>query len=122
MAVGTRAKCILNPFFEQTGILGSMWVARHLLDGAEHLTGVVGERCVALPLEGLLGLGGSSADEVGERLGELGPLVVHLRGEAQREDPLDHDVGDGRQTAGQRPPHLDDGAQVGVASVPRAVQ
>jgi choline kinase len=33
MAVGTRATCILNPFFEQAGILGSMWVARHLFDG-----------------------------------------------------------------------------------------
>jgi choline kinase len=33
MACGTRAKCVLNPFYEQAGILGSMWVARHLLDG-----------------------------------------------------------------------------------------
>jgi L-glutamine-phosphate cytidylyltransferase len=33
LAVGTRAKCILNPFYEQAGILGSVWVARHLLDG-----------------------------------------------------------------------------------------
>jgi L-glutamine-phosphate cytidylyltransferase len=32
-ACGTRAKCVLNPFFEQSGILGSLWVVRHLFDG-----------------------------------------------------------------------------------------
>lgn len=33
LACGTRAKCILNPFFEHSGILGSLWVVRHLFDG-----------------------------------------------------------------------------------------
>jgi choline kinase len=32
-ACGTRARCILNPFFEHSGILGSLWVARPLFDG-----------------------------------------------------------------------------------------
>ncbi len=32
-ACGTRAGCVLNPFYEHYGILGSFWVARHLLDG-----------------------------------------------------------------------------------------
>jgi choline kinase len=32
-ACGTRAQCLLNPFFEQYGILGSLWQARPLLDG-----------------------------------------------------------------------------------------
>ena len=34
LACGTRAKCLLNPFYEHAGILGSLWVARHLFDGA----------------------------------------------------------------------------------------
>jgi choline kinase len=33
IACGTRARCVLNPFYEHAGILGSLWVARHLLDG-----------------------------------------------------------------------------------------
>jgi L-glutamine-phosphate cytidylyltransferase len=33
IACGPRAKCVLNPFFEHAGILGSLWVARHLFDG-----------------------------------------------------------------------------------------
>src|SRR5262249_47636622 len=36
-AVGTRARCLLNPFFEHYGILGSLWVARPLLDGQPFL-------------------------------------------------------------------------------------
>ncbi len=32
-ACGTRAVCVLNPFFEHYGILGSLWVARPLLCG-----------------------------------------------------------------------------------------
>jgi choline kinase len=31
-ACGTRARCVLNPFFEHYGILGSLWVARPLLE------------------------------------------------------------------------------------------
>src|SRR4051794_14927151 len=30
---GTRARCLLNPFFETSGILGSVWLARPQLDG-----------------------------------------------------------------------------------------
>jgi choline kinase len=29
----SRATCVLNPFFEQYGILGSLWTTRHLLEG-----------------------------------------------------------------------------------------
>jgi choline kinase len=32
-ACGDRARCILNPFFEHTGILGSLWLARPAFDG-----------------------------------------------------------------------------------------
>jgi choline kinase len=31
-ACGTRARCLLNPFFEHYGILGSLWVARPLVE------------------------------------------------------------------------------------------
>ena len=33
-ACAGRARCLLNPFFEHYGILGSVWLARPLLDGA----------------------------------------------------------------------------------------
>jgi choline kinase len=36
-ACGTRARCVLNPFYEHYGILGSVWVARSLLDGQPFL-------------------------------------------------------------------------------------
>lgn len=32
-ACASRAQCVLNPFFEHYGILGSLWVVRHLFDG-----------------------------------------------------------------------------------------
>jgi choline kinase len=32
-ACGTRARCVLNPFFKHHGILGSIWLARPFLDG-----------------------------------------------------------------------------------------
>jgi choline kinase len=32
-ACGSRARCLLNPFFEHYGILGSLWLARPALDG-----------------------------------------------------------------------------------------
>jgi choline kinase len=32
-AVGPRARCLLNPFYEHYGILGSIWMARPFLDG-----------------------------------------------------------------------------------------
>jgi len=35
--VGTRAHCVMNPFFDKYGILGSMWVARPFLDGQPFL-------------------------------------------------------------------------------------
>src|SRR4051812_44286589 len=34
LACGTRARCVLNPFYEHAGILGSVWLARPYLDGA----------------------------------------------------------------------------------------
>lgn len=37
LALAGRATCILNPFFEQYGILGSVWLARPLLDGIPFL-------------------------------------------------------------------------------------
>jgi choline kinase len=33
VACGPRARCVLNPFYEHAGILGSLWVARPLFDG-----------------------------------------------------------------------------------------
>ena len=33
-ACGTRARCLLSPFFEHYGILSSVWLARPLLDGS----------------------------------------------------------------------------------------
>ncbi len=33
MACGTRAATVLNPFYEHSGILGSLWVARAQFDG-----------------------------------------------------------------------------------------
>jgi choline kinase len=33
MACGVRATTLLNPFYEQSGILGSLWLARPLFDG-----------------------------------------------------------------------------------------
>jgi choline kinase len=32
-ACGTRAPCVLNPFYEHYGILSSVWLARHQLEG-----------------------------------------------------------------------------------------
>ncbi len=37
IACGSRARCLLNPFFEHYGILGSVWLARPLLDGVPFL-------------------------------------------------------------------------------------
>jgi choline kinase len=34
-ACGTRARCLLNPFFEHYGILGSLWTARAALEGTD---------------------------------------------------------------------------------------
>jgi choline kinase len=47
-ACGTRAQCVLNPFFEHYGILGSFWVARHLLDGQAFVFSV-GDHYTSLP-------------------------------------------------------------------------
>lgn len=33
-ACGTRARCLLNPFFEHSGILGSLWQARPLFENS----------------------------------------------------------------------------------------
>jgi choline kinase len=33
VACGSRAHCVLNPFFEHYGILGSLWLARPAFDG-----------------------------------------------------------------------------------------
>ena len=45
---GTRATCLLNPFFEHYGILGSIWVARPLVEGAPLLF-TTGDHYFALP-------------------------------------------------------------------------
>jgi choline kinase len=47
-ACGSRAQCVLNPFFEHYGILGSFWVVRHLLDGHGFVFSV-GDHYVSLP-------------------------------------------------------------------------
>ena len=36
-ACAARARCLLNPFFEHTGILGSLWLARPYLEGVGFL-------------------------------------------------------------------------------------
>src|SRR5262249_6292568 len=43
-----RATCILNPFFEHYGILGSIWVARPFLDGMPFVF-TTGDHYFALP-------------------------------------------------------------------------
>ncbi len=62
------------------------------------------EHGVALPHERLDRLRWPAANEIGQRLGVVGSVVVHLGREAQREDPLYDDVGDRGQRAGQRTP------------------
>ncbi len=47
-AVGHRARCLLNPFFEKYGILGSVWLARPILDGQPFLV-TTGDHYIALP-------------------------------------------------------------------------
>jgi choline kinase len=47
-ACGTRAQCVLNPFFEHYGILGSFWVVRHLFEGHPFVFSV-GDHYVSLP-------------------------------------------------------------------------
>jgi len=37
LACGTRAQCLLNPFFEHYGILGSLWLARTVVEGSPFL-------------------------------------------------------------------------------------
>jgi choline kinase len=45
---GTRATCLLNPFFEHYGILGSVWSARPHLDGLPFVF-TTGDHFFALP-------------------------------------------------------------------------
>jgi choline kinase len=45
---GTRATCLLNPFFEHYGILGSVWSARPHLDGLPFVF-TTGDHYFALP-------------------------------------------------------------------------
>jgi choline kinase len=45
---GTRATCLLNPFFEHYGILGSVWIARPHLDGNPFVF-TTGDHYFALP-------------------------------------------------------------------------
>ena len=47
-ACGSRARCVLNPFFEHYGILGSLWVARPLLEG-DPFVFTTGDHYFALP-------------------------------------------------------------------------
>src|SRR6266511_1901727 len=45
---GSRAHCVLNPFFDSTGILGSVWVARPHLEGTPFLFSV-GDHYLGMP-------------------------------------------------------------------------
>jgi choline kinase len=47
-ACGQRARCLLNPFFEHYGILGSVWLSRPFLDGAPFVF-TTGDHYFALP-------------------------------------------------------------------------
>ena len=47
-ACAGRAGCLLNPFFEHHGILGSVWLARPLLDGSPFVF-TTGDHYFALP-------------------------------------------------------------------------
>lgn len=47
-ACGTHAQCILNPFFEHYGILGSLWLARPFVDGVPFVF-TPGDHYFALP-------------------------------------------------------------------------
>ena len=53
----------------------------------------MGEDGFGLGQEGVDGLGWAAADEILQGSDELRPLGVHLRGEAPREDPVDHHLG-----------------------------
>jgi choline kinase len=48
MACGNRAAVLLNPFYEHSGILGSVWLARPLFDGAPFVF-TTGDHYFALP-------------------------------------------------------------------------
>ena len=48
LACAGRARCVLNPFFEQYGILGSVWLARPHLDGTAFVF-TTGDHYFALP-------------------------------------------------------------------------
>jgi choline kinase len=45
---GPRARCVLNPFYERYGILGSVWAARPFLDGTPFVV-TPGDHYFALP-------------------------------------------------------------------------
>src|SRR5436190_13003218 len=47
-AVGTRATCLINPFYEHYGILGSLWQAKSYLSGKPFLF-TTGDHYFALP-------------------------------------------------------------------------
>jgi choline kinase len=47
-ACGTRAQCVLNPFYEHYGILGSVWLARDRFEGAPFVF-TPGDHYFALP-------------------------------------------------------------------------
>src|SRR5262249_43947376 len=51
---GTRARCFLNPFFEQHGILSSVWLARPFLDGQPFLFSVGDHYCALSRLQTFL--------------------------------------------------------------------
>ncbi len=48
LACDGRARCLINPFFEHYGILGSVWAARPLLDGSPFVF-TVGDHYFAPP-------------------------------------------------------------------------
>ncbi len=51
---GTRARCFLNPFFEEHGILSSVWLARPFLEGDPFLFSVGDHYCALSRLQSFL--------------------------------------------------------------------
>ena len=91
LACAGRARCLLNPFFEHYGILGSVWLARPHLDGRAVR---VHHRRPLLRPAALRGLPGRPAG--GRRAGGRGAQGLRRRGHESVPQPLrqvaDHDA------------------------------
>ena len=84
--------------------------------------GVMGEDRFGLVQEGVDGLGWAAADEVLQGGDELRLLRVHLRGEAPREDALDHRLGHASKGLSHDLPALYDDREEGVRLRPGTVE